>query len=111
MYGAYGKVEIPETGEILGTGWLPPLPDLRDFTEEEDEIAAMTRNLGIAPTKTSLSLPPDVDLSGEEFMNTLAVLMENEKISMQYIPWSDLDKDYRYLNLALDIALSKRSPE
>jgi C1A family cysteine protease len=62
MYGAYAKVEIPETGEILGTGWLPPLPDLRDFTEEEDEIAAMAKNLGIAPTETSLSLPAKVDL-------------------------------------------------
>jgi C1A family cysteine protease len=65
MYGAYGKVEIPETGETLGTGWLPPLPDLRDFTEEEKEIAAMAKNLGIAPTKTSLSLPAMVDLRGD----------------------------------------------
>jgi chromosomal replication initiator protein DnaA len=51
--------------------------------------------------------PLDTDVTGEEFMNTLAVLMDNEKISMQYVPWLDLDKDYRYLNLALDIALNK----
>ena len=53
--------------------------------------------------------PPDnPDLSAEEFMNTLSVMMENEGISMQFVPWTDLEKDYRYLNLALDIALTKR---
>ena len=30
---AYEKVKIPETGQTFGTGWLPPLPDLRDYTE------------------------------------------------------------------------------
>jgi len=34
MYTMYKKVEIPETEEIVGTGWLPPLPDLRDYTAE-----------------------------------------------------------------------------
>jgi len=27
------EVEIPETGEKLGSGWLPPPPDLCDYTE------------------------------------------------------------------------------
>ncbi len=36
---AFEKVKIPETGETFSTDWLPPLPDLRDYTEgttEED---------------------------------------------------------------------------
>jgi hypothetical protein len=26
-------VTVAEMGEAVGTGWLPPLPDLRDYTE------------------------------------------------------------------------------
>lgn len=57
------KVLIPEMGEIFGTGWLPPLPDLRDYTEEQSEIAEMVKNLGITlKAKKTKVLPPDVDL-------------------------------------------------
>ena len=48
----YEKVKIPETGEIFGTGWLPPLPDLRDYTEESAQIPNIAAKLGIPPSKT-----------------------------------------------------------
>ena len=64
MYETYKAVEIPETKEILGTGWLPPIPDLRDYTEEQPKIAEMIKKLNIKPAKTkpSFSLPQKVDL-------------------------------------------------
>jgi len=38
----YGKLVLPGSGEIVGTGWLPPRPDLRDYTEDQMEIKATT---------------------------------------------------------------------
>ena len=37
--------ENVETGEVFGTGWLPPLPDLRDYTEETPAIAELVEAL------------------------------------------------------------------
>jgi C1A family cysteine protease len=62
MYAMYKKVEIPETQEIVGTGWLPPLPDLRDYTTEHPKIAEMTTKLGISPTEKLKAPPTKVDL-------------------------------------------------
>lgn len=63
MYAAYRTVEIPELEGTFGTGWLPPLPDLRDYTVEHPAIAAMTGKLGLAKTATKPSSIPDkVDL-------------------------------------------------
>lgn len=42
------SVTIPKTGKRVGTGWLPPLPDLRDYTETTPQIAAMAEKLGLA---------------------------------------------------------------
>lgn len=62
MYTTYKKVEL-ENGEIVGTGWLPPLPDLRDYTEEHPKIAPIVKKLGIPSNKDKLkTLPPKVDL-------------------------------------------------
>jgi C1A family cysteine protease len=49
MYEAYKHVILPEDGKVLGTGWLPPLPDLRDYTEQVKDIPEMTEKLGIPP--------------------------------------------------------------
>ena len=63
MYSAYEKVLIPEMGDGVGTGWLPPLPDSRDFTDEHPEIAKLAKNLGVSPSATAApSLPAQVDL-------------------------------------------------
>lgn len=44
----------------MGTGWLPPLPDLRDYTEGEHDILEMSAKLGIS-ADTELELPEQID--------------------------------------------------
>jgi len=63
MYDLYKKIEIPDTKEMMGTGWLPPLPDLRDYTESQPDIEEMAKKLHITTSKKSTpSLPSIVDL-------------------------------------------------
>lgn len=62
MYSSYKRVEIPETKEIVGTGWLPPLPDLRDYSEEHPSIAALAKKLGVPAKARPKALPAKVDL-------------------------------------------------
>lgn len=50
MYQTYKAADVPDVGR-MGTGWLPPLPDLRDYTEAEPEIAEMAKKLGLAEGK------------------------------------------------------------
>jgi C1A family cysteine protease len=45
------QVEIPELNAIVGTGWIPPLPDLRDYTEAHPEVAKMAGKLGVSALK------------------------------------------------------------
>lgn len=61
MYVAYKQVSLAEEGREVGTGWLPPLPDLRDYTESVKDIPEMTKKLGIAPQE-SAKLPGEVNL-------------------------------------------------
>jgi C1A family cysteine protease len=61
MYGSYELLEISELGRPVGTGWLPPLPDLRDYTSEAPEIVAISKKLGLSSTE-KLKLPAAVDL-------------------------------------------------
>jgi C1A family cysteine protease len=44
------------------TGWLPPLPDMRDFSEETTEIKPLVKALGADPAKKTLKIMPKVDL-------------------------------------------------
>ena len=37
---------MEEMMEKLGMGWLPDLPDFRDYTAEQDEVTGKLRNLG-----------------------------------------------------------------
>lgn len=50
---------------------------------------------------------PGSTISSEEFSSYLGPAMEAEKICFLYLPYKELNRDYRYLNLALDIALVK----
>ncbi len=43
MNGLYQPVELPEINQTCGTGWMPPQPDLRDYTEESPKILEMTK--------------------------------------------------------------------
>jgi len=50
-------------GETVGTGWLPPWPDLRDYTTAKPEIAEMVRGLGLThPEGPNAALPKAIDL-------------------------------------------------
>jgi C1A family cysteine protease len=62
MYATYKAVEVPQLDQTFGSGWLPPLPDLRDFTEVEPEIAKMAKKLGLGDSKKLKAPPPNVDL-------------------------------------------------
>lgn len=59
MYYAYQKVKLPDTNEIVGTGWLPPRPDLRDYSPDHPEIAKFAKKLRIAGGP---GIPANVDL-------------------------------------------------
>lgn len=62
MYASYRPVDLPEQGQTMGTGWLPPLPDLRDFTDAEPDVSGMAKKLGLPAGKGLKALPANVDL-------------------------------------------------
>jgi C1A family cysteine protease len=63
MYATYQLVNLTETEACVGTGWLPPMPDLRDYTEAEPGIAQISKKLGLTPgKKRATALPDTVDL-------------------------------------------------
>lgn len=51
--------------------------------------------------------PPPGSLPQQEFSNSLITLLESEQVSLQYIAWNELTKDYRYLNMALDMTIAR----
>ncbi len=63
MYAMYKPPRVPAERGTLGTGWLPPLPDLRDYTEDKPVIAEMAKKLRIAQPgkKAAAPLPEKVD--------------------------------------------------
>jgi C1A family cysteine protease len=60
VYSTYAKVKLEDDERHVGTGWLPPVPDMRDYTEQRPEIAAMAKQIGIAGENSKL--PSSVDL-------------------------------------------------
>jgi C1A family cysteine protease len=56
----YGKLVLPGSNEIVGTGWLPPMPDLRDYTEHQKEIKAMSKKLGLNAGKKKSATSVDL---------------------------------------------------
>jgi C1A family cysteine protease len=61
MNSMYKKVTFPETNTVVGTGWLPPMPDLRDYSVEHPEIKKMGKSLGLMagnPLPASIDLRP-----------------------------------------------------
>ncbi len=55
-------VGITELGRTVGTGWLPEMPDLRDYTEKEPKIAELAAALGLPSSTSAPKLPATVDL-------------------------------------------------
>lgn len=63
MYPMYKAVKLSQSGRSVGTGWLPPLPDMRDYTETKPEIAAIVKKLSMPKSKKQIEeLPASVDL-------------------------------------------------
>lgn len=61
MYAFYKNVKVDEVAETFGTGWLPPIPDLRDYSAETPAIKAIAKKLGVSD-KTLSSAPAKTDL-------------------------------------------------
>ena len=57
MYPLYSTVQEPETQMTFGTGWLPPLPDMRDYTAETPQITELASMIGIGPEIKKLLTP------------------------------------------------------
>lgn len=55
-------IEIPETKERVGTGWLMPTPDTRDLNVNDESIIPIKERLGLYSNKKGISLPGMVDL-------------------------------------------------
>lgn len=63
MYAAYAPARRGDGKGTVGTGWLPPLPDLRDYTVQTPEVSDMVKKLGVARDGMGApSLPSTVDL-------------------------------------------------
>lgn len=59
----YTNPVLGDSGETRGTGWLQPLPDLRDYTHESPAIATIAKSLKIGGKISSLkAIPAAVDL-------------------------------------------------
>ena len=61
MHAFCKNVTINDVNETFGTGWLPPMPDLRDYSADEPSIKAMAKKLGIHAT-TETAIPDKIDL-------------------------------------------------
>ena len=63
MYSTYKPVKIKNTGKVVGTGWLPSRPDLRDYTENSKDIKGKSLKLGLGSSgKLKKGLPKKIDL-------------------------------------------------
>lgn len=65
IYGGHEKKRFREGyrfKRLLSTGWLPPLPDLRDYTDDHPVILEMANKLGVGGSGSEPKLPKSVDL-------------------------------------------------
>jgi C1A family cysteine protease len=64
MFPLSHKAVSSQSGQTFGTGWLPPAPDLRDYSISHPDIATMTKMLGAPRGKKSpkASMPTKIDL-------------------------------------------------
>lgn len=62
MNSLYENVVLADNAETVGTGWIPPMPDLRDFTAETKEIATISKQLKIKEDVSLKAIPGNVDL-------------------------------------------------
>src|SRR2546425_8409449 len=60
------RVLLPSTGQLVGTGWLPPTIDPRDFTSRHPDLKPimerLSQGLKASKSKALQASPPSVDL-------------------------------------------------
>jgi C1A family cysteine protease len=56
----YAKLDLSQTNKEVGTGWLPPMPDLRDYTKDQKDIKAFLRKLGVNESKNTAQASVDL---------------------------------------------------
>ncbi len=54
------KIVLLQVSNRVGTGWLPPIPDLRDYQVEHPDVQAMTKMLGLS--SKDAKIPSSADL-------------------------------------------------
>ena len=83
MYRQRRFMKSGKAGETLTTGWLPPLPDMRDYSSEHPVISKLSTKLGINGEN---NLPAAVDLrqwcSPVEDQLTLGACTANAVVGM-----------------------------
>lgn len=57
------------------------------------------------PVAIVIGPPPEAMIPQQDFYDLLTVTLDVQGVSLQLVNWQEVNKDYRYLNLALDIAL------
>ena len=57
------------------------------------------------PVAIVIGPPPGGLIPEQDFYDLLSVTLDVQGVSLQLVNWTEINKDYRYLNLALDIAL------
>ncbi len=57
------------------------------------------------PVAIVVGPPPESLIPEQDFYDLLTVTLDVQGVSLQLVNWGEINKDYRYLNLALDIAL------
>lgn len=68
MYELYAPAIVDRSGTTVGTGWLPPMPDMRDFTiahedpKPDHNVKAMEEKLGLGDARQPQAIPASVDL-------------------------------------------------
>lgn len=57
------QLRLPETAEVVGTGWLPPVPDLRDFTPDAEPLVEPLHAIGLTVGEPMpKTIPTQIDL-------------------------------------------------
>lgn len=54
------KIQVRGVEGLVGTGWLPPVPDLRDYTKDHSEIKAFNTKLKIGKGKSKMATAVDL---------------------------------------------------
>jgi hypothetical protein len=85
-----------------------------DAVFEKEYIAEKRINYGMfaelcrtAKVRIAVVLGPPAgsSLSTDEFSRMLGAILSDANISLHFIPYSDVKKGYKYLNMLLDIAM------